>query len=101
MMQRFVCFKFKAGTPQDAIDEHMRMFAALQDVIPQIVTYAGGAVVRGDTDPPSPYDSAHVVTFAAREDIDAYFHHEAHQAFIAANKTFWDDVLVVDSEVSG
>ena len=98
MFQRFVCFKFKDGTPPEAIEQHMAMFAALQDRIPQIASYAGGMVVPGP-DGPCPYDCAHYVTFAAQADIDVYFQHEAHQAFIAANKTHWDQVLVVDSDV--
>lgn len=98
MFQWFVCFKFKEGTPQAAIDQHMAMFAALKDAIPQIVAYAGGICV--EVEQPCQYDSAHYVTYATKSDIDIYFHHAAHQAFIEANKAHWDSVLVIDSEIS-
>ncbi|MBN2305008.1 MAG: Dabb family protein [Anaerolineae bacterium] len=98
MFQRFVCFKFKDGTAPEAIRQHMAMFAALKDTIPQIVAYAGGMVLQNSSEP-YPYDSAHYVTYATQVDIDVYFHHADHQAFIAANKAIWDQVLVVDSEI--
>ena len=98
MFQRFVCFKFREGTPADAIQTHLNMFAALPGQIPEIVAYAGGRVVQ-DSEQPAQYDTAHYVTYATRADIDVYVHHPAHQAFIAANKPNWDNVLVVDSEV--
>ena len=98
MYQRFVCFKFKEGTPDGAIQKHLAMFAGLKESIPQIVSYAGGEVVKGG-EGGDKYDSAHYVTYATKEDIDVYFHHETHQAFIEANEEHWENVLVVDSEL--
>lgn len=98
MYQRFVCFKFKQGTPDEAVRKHLAMFAGLKESIPQILSYAGGEVVKGG-EGQGKYDTAHYVTYATKDDIDIYFHHETHQAFIEANKVHWDDVLVVDSEV--
>lgn len=98
MYQRFVCFKFKANTPAEVIAEHLAMFAGLKDSIPQITRYTGGRVVK-DGEGWGKFDTAHYVTYAAKADIDVYFHHEAHQAFIEANKEYWENVLVVDSEV--
>ena len=99
MYQRIVCFKFKDNTPQDLIQQHMNMFADLQHSIAQIVSYAGGLVMQTEETPPQ-YDSAHTVTYHTAEDIDGYFHHEAHQAFIRANQAIWDQVLVLDSEIT-
>ena len=99
MYQHFVCFKFKEPLPSEAVQQHMELFAALKDAIPQIVSYAGGLTFL-DGDGADKYDSAHNVTFRTREDIDLYIHHAAHQEFIEANKAHWDDVLVVDSEIT-
>ena len=98
MYQRFVCFKFNENTPPEAIRQHLDMFAALKDTIPQIVSYIGGKSFPGG-EGTGRYDTAHYVTYATKEDIDTYFHHAAHQEFIEANKAYWEDVLVVDSEI--
>ena len=98
MYQRLVCFKFKENTPPDAVAQHLDMFAALQDAIPQIVDYAGGLTFAGG-EGDGKFDTAHHVTYKTKEDIDIYFHHAAHQAFIEANKAQWENVLVVDSEL--
>ena len=96
MIQHFVCFKFKEGTSPEAVQQHLGMFAELQDQIPQIVDYAGGPVVPGEE---RKFDTAHNVVFATLADLNLYQPHEAHQQFIAANKAIWDEVLVVDSEI--
>lgn len=98
MYQRFVCFKFKEETPSEALQQHLDMFAALENSIPQIQSYAGGIIFPGG-EGEGKYDTAHYVTYTTKEDIDLYFHHQAHQEFIEANKEHWEDVLVVDSEV--
>lgn len=99
MYQRFVCFKFKENTPPEAVQQHLDMFAALKDAIPQIMSYAGGKSFAGGKGT-TIFDSAHYLTYATKEDIDIYFHHEAHQEFIQANKAYWEDVLVLDSEIN-
>ena len=99
MYQRFVCFKFKENTPSELIKRHLDMFAALKDSIPQIMSYSGGRTFDGG-EGKDEFDTAHYVTYKTRADIDIYFHHEAHQEFIAANEANWDKVLVVDSALS-
>ena len=99
MYQRFVCFKFKENTPQAAIQQHMEMFAALEAAIPQIVSYTGGRAFP-DGEGAEKYDTAHYVTYRTQADIDIYFHHPAHQAFIEANKDHWDEVFVMDSQIT-
>jgi hypothetical protein len=99
MFQRFVCFKFKPDTPPQAIQQHLDMFAALKDAIPQIVGYAGGRTFE-DGQGQEKFDTAHYLTYQAREDIDIYFHHVAHQAFIEANKAHWENVLVLDTKIT-
>jgi len=99
MYQHFVCFKFKENTPSTIIQRHLDMFAALKDAVPKIVTYAGGVTFSGG-ESADKFDTAHNVTFQTKEDIDIYFHHPAHQAFIEANKADWEEVLVIDSEIT-
>ena len=99
MYQHFVCFKFKENTSSDVIQQHLDMFSALKDAIPQIVSYAGGETFIGG-EGVEKFDTAHNVTFRTKDDIDIYIHHPAHQAFIEANKAHWEDVLVVDSKIT-
>ena len=75
------------------------MFAALKDTIPQIVSYSSGKTFDGGAGEDK-FDIVHYVTYKTKADIDIYFHHEMHQAFIEANKANWDNVLVVDSVLS-
>ena len=98
MIQRFVCFKFKENTPAELIEQHMEMFLALKTAIPQIVSYQGGLTYTGG-EGKEKFDSAHYVTYNTKEDVDIYYHHEAHQQFIEKNKMNWADVLVIDSEI--
>ncbi len=99
MYQRIVCFKFRAGTSEEAIRAHMQRFAALADAIPQIASYQGGRAVDDPNEPTADYDSLHTLTFASLEDIDIYFHHAAHQRFIAENKAVWERALVMNAAV--
>ena len=98
MLQRFVCFKFLEDTPSLVIQQHVDMFASLQDLIPQIVSYSGGRTYL-DGQGNEKFDTAHCVKFQSKEDIDLYFHHPAHQKFINDNQDQWHEVLVIDSKV--
>ena len=99
MYQHFVCFKFKENTPTEAIQQHLETFAALEDAIPQIVSYAGGTTFP-DGEGADKFDTAHNLIFRTKEDLNIYIPHPAHQVFIESNKTHWEDVLVVDSEIT-
>jgi len=98
-VQRIVCFKFTdtATSPEKA--KHMADFAALASEVPQIASYRGGFATSGDNGAPPDYDTLHYLTFANHDDVDAYYHHPAHQAFIEANKHAWADVLVLNAEI--
>ncbi len=100
MIQHIVCFKFKPGTSSDVIEKHMAHFQSLKDDIPQIAVYSGGYTTNGPDGEPS-HDVVHIVTFATKADLEIYFYHQAHQAFIEANKANWEGVFVVDSIVDG
>ncbi|MBZ0301717.1 MAG: Dabb family protein [Anaerolineae bacterium] len=95
MFQRIVCFKFKDHCTDPEIAAHMRDFAELQVRISQIASYHGGRV----TDQAAPYDSLHYLTFRTVDDVDVYFHHDAHQAFIRSHRDQWADVLVLNGPI--
>ena len=98
-IQRVICFKFKKGTSQEEITRHMHSLAALQSAIPQIKTYAASLTVPDELGNLPSFDSLHYVTFATMADVETYFHHQAHQDFIAENKHIWEDVLVLNGEL--
>jgi hypothetical protein len=98
-IQRIVAFKFKEGSSQEAIQQHMNHFAALKDSIPQIQSYRAGQTFPADYEGTGDYDVLHYSTFDSEEAIEEYFNHPAHQRFIAANKDIWENVIVLNSHV--
>jgi len=100
MVQRIVCFRFKKGTPEDKIKAHMDDFSALADKIPVIKRYAGGKAISGEMGAPANYDSLHYILFDSMDDVNTYFHHPEHKAFIERNKEIWEgNVLVLNAEL--
>jgi hypothetical protein len=97
LYQRIVCFAFADGAAPEAIQKHMDDFAALAGAVPQIVSYRGGLTTAEADGAPSRYDSLHYLIFGSLPDIDTYFAHPAHQAFIEANQAIWADVLVLNA----
>ena len=98
-IQRVVCFQFKSDADAAAVQKHMDDFASLESAIPEILSYRGGRVIEEANDPQSGFDSMHYMTFASEPAIEAYFHHAAHQRFIADNRSIWDRVIVISSEI--
>ena len=99
IIQRIVCFKFKAGTTPEAIAQHMRGFAHLKDSIPYILSYRAGSTVMGDLTEKPEYDVMHYCTFKNEEEIKLYSVHPVHQRFIEQHKSIWEKVLVINSRV--
>ncbi|MBZ0293996.1 MAG: Dabb family protein [Anaerolineae bacterium] len=99
-IQRVVCFKFKADVSDLDIQKHVADFAALKAAIPQIRTYSGGLCRSGDHGAAPQYDILHYMTFASMDDVEVYYHHEAHQQFVQANRHLWENVLVLNSDVN-
>lgn len=99
-IQRIVCFKFKAEASDTDRQRHMADFAALKENIAEIQSYSAGAGLSGDQGAAPQYDTLHYMTFASMADVDVYFDHPAHQAFIAANRHIWDDVLVLNATLA-
>ncbi len=98
-IQRIVCFKFKLGTPQEAIAQHMLGFAGLKDSISYILSYQAGPTVKGDLGEKGEYDVMHYCTYRNEEEIKLYSVHPVHQRFIEQNKAIWEKVLVINSQV--
>ncbi|GAA4458801.1 hypothetical protein GCM10023189_31630 [Nibrella saemangeumensis] len=98
-IQRIVCFKFKAGTTPQAIQQHMQGFASLKDSIPYILSYQAGVTVRADLTQAPDYDVMHYCTYRNEEEIKLYSIHPVHQRFISQHKQIWEKVLVINSRV--
>lgn len=96
-IQRIVCFKFKADASPEAIDKHMKGFAALQKSIPQILSYSAGKTVVADGQGAPEYDVMHYSTYENEQAVLIYNKHEAHQKFVADNKAIWEKVLVINA----
>jgi hypothetical protein len=99
LIQRIVCFKFKANASPAAIQQHMRGFANLKDSISYILWYSGGPTVKGDLAENSEYDVMHYTTYRNEEEIKLYSVHPVHLRFIAQNKAIWEKVLVINSRI--
>ena len=97
LIQRIVCFKFKADATPDSIEQHMLGFAHLKDSISYILSYRAGPTVKGDLTEKPEYDVMHYCTFHSEEEIKLYSVHPVHLRFIQQNKSIWDKVLVINS----
>jgi hypothetical protein len=97
LIQRIVCFKFKANSSPAAIEQHMREFAQLKDSIPHIVSYRAGVTVVADLTAKGDYDVMHYCTYRNEAEVKRYAVHPAHQRFIQRNRAIWEKVLVINS----
>ena len=99
LIQRIVCFKFKADATPEDIEQHMLGFAHLKDSISYILSYRAGPTVKGDLTEKPEYDVMHYCTFHSEEEIKLYSVHPVHLRFIQQNKSIWEKVLVINSRV--
>jgi hypothetical protein len=97
LIQRIICFKFKANTSPQAIEQHMREFAQLKDSIPHILTYRAGFTVPAELTAKGDYDVMHYCTYRNEEEVKRYAAHPAHQRFIQRNRAIWEKVLVINA----
>ena len=68
---------------------------ALPALIPEIVELSCGPDFSGRS---RGFELGLLVTFETREDGQIYDKHPDHQAFIAANKHLWSEVMALDFE---
>ena len=90
-----VCFKFKDGTPQSAIEEIEKAFAALPDKIDAIIDYEWGT--SDNVEPLNDgFTHCFLVTFEDKKGLETYLPHADHQAFVSLLKPKLDKVFVFD-----
>ena len=96
--QQIFCFSFAKDVNSQAVDKHMRNFAALRHDIPQVVGYtAGKTFLVGAAG--SEYDAMHYLTFQTEADMKAFEQHAAYKTFVRENKANWDKTLVVNADI--
>ena len=98
-IQRVVCFKFKAGTSPEEIQQHLQGLAALKDSIPYILSYRAGSTIKGEMTENSENDVMHYLTFRNEADIKLYYYHPAHLRFVEKNAKNWEKFFVVNSQL--
>ena len=97
--QQIVCFKFKEGTKSEAIEQHMREFAALKHEIPQIISYTSGKTLNSVSGSSSEYDVMHYLTFQSEADIETFNKNQKQQDFVKNNKASWNKVFTINSDI--
>ena len=96
--QQIFCFSFVKDVKAQAVDKHMRDFAALKHEIPQVVGYtAGKTFIAGTTS--QDYDAMHYLTFQNEADMKTFVQSEAYKNFVNDNKASWAKTLVVNAEI--
>ncbi|UTA69503.1 Dabb family protein [Emticicia sp. 21SJ11W-3] len=96
--QRIVCFKFKQGTSQEAIKQHMQQFQELKRDLPEIVSYSAGNTLseKGEN---ADYDVLHYLTFRTDGEMEKFRESAQYKAFEKSNEANWEKVLVINSEI--
>ena len=95
LLRHVVLFSWKAGVPQEKIDEIVSVFCQLPQRIGEIHDFEWGTDVsveglaRG-------MSHCFLVTFQSAQDRDAYLPHPAHEDFVALIKPYLQDVQVFD-----
>ena len=93
MIDHHVWFKLREGwTPEDAATLK-RELLALRDKIDGIENATAGLDFSGRS---RGFEFGYIARFATREAYEAYGPHPEHDAFIAANKHLWQDVMALD-----
>lgn len=96
MIEHLVLFTLREGwTPEDA-ETLKRELLDLQNKIEGIEYAAAGLDFSGRG---CAFDFGYIARFNSRETYEAYGPHPEHDAFIAANKHLWTDVMALDFEV--
>ncbi len=95
LLRHVVLFSWKAGVPQEKIDEIVSVFCQLPERIGEIHDFEWGTdvsvegVARG-------MSHCFLVTFNSAQDRDAYLPHPAHEEFVRLIQPCMEDVLVFD-----
>jgi hypothetical protein len=93
MIEHIVLFKLRDGwTPEDAATLKKGLLS-LKEKIGGIEYASAGLDFCGRA---KGYDFGYIARFSSREAYDIYGPHPEHDAFIAAHKHLWTDVLALD-----
>ncbi|MEZ0611803.1 Dabb family protein [Fibrella sp. WM1] len=96
--QQIFCFSFVKDVKTQAVEKHMRDFAALKHEIPQVVGYtAGKTFIAGEST--NEYDAMHYLTFQNEDDMKAFIKSAPYQHFVDENKANWSKTLVVNADI--
>ena len=98
-LRHVVAFDFKPGVSLEQMEEISQDFHALEDKVPQIIEFEGGADIdfpkEGGSDAKK-YTHCFIVTVKDEKDLAAYGAHPAHQAFSKSADSLLQEVMVVD-----
>lgn len=96
--QQIFCFSFVKDVRPQAVEKHMRDFAALKHEIPQVVGYSAGKTFTVDADSHD-FDTMHYLTFQNEADMKAFEQSTAYQKFVKNNQANWAKTLVVNADI--
>ncbi len=95
VLRHVVLFKYKENTSREQIAAIEKAFAALQNKIPEILSFEWGT-----NNSPEGLDKGFThcffLTFATEADRDLYLPHPDHKAFGSLLSPHLEDVLVID-----
>lgn len=97
--QRIVCYKFKEGISQKAIQSHLDDFQNLKREIREIVAYSAGSTVADEEEIRSEYELVHHLTFRTEEDIEKFKLNPIYLDFLSKHKADWEKVMVINAEI--
>jgi hypothetical protein len=94
-LRHIVMFGFKAETSEAELDEIVRRFAQLRDLIPGIVAFEWG---RNNSPEGKNQGRTHcfTLTFVSEEARDAYLPHPDHAAFVTFARQWIEHATVFD-----
>jgi Stress responsive A/B Barrel Domain len=94
-LRHIVMFGFKEGTDDADIDEIVRRFAALGELVPGILDFEWG-VNNSPEGKSQGRTHCFTLTFASTDARDAYLPHPDHKAFAGFARPWIDSVTVFD-----
>ena len=97
MLTHIVCFKYKADTPQHVREDHRSRLRGLKGIEGIVDLTVGADVVHS----PRSYDTALVVVFQSRSDLDAYQKNPQHVPVAQFGASLSDHIVAVDFEYDG
>lgn len=98
MLTHIVIWKYKPEVSEAERREHVALLRRLQQVIPEIQTFAVGFDVLCI---PRAYDTGLVATFRDRAGLEAYTIHPQHVAVAEFGRSISEHVASVDFEEEG